>query len=130
LLIVFGRIGRRGGAFSAFTPEFEEVEGGWDLKIRQLALKVSPGCLEQISWERLPVTISGHALERMFQRTNSIEWPVIRDCLASATLLLNAAIPAYIAAQDVNSAPYPPRKGSSSARSSSTNWRSGRSSPN
>ncbi len=98
LLIVFGRIGRRRGAFTAFTPAFEEVDGGWDLRIRQISLKFSPGCLEQISVENLPVTISGHALERMFQRTNSIEWPVIRDCLASATVLLHTAIRAYVAA--------------------------------
>ena len=98
LLIVFGKIGRRRGALSAFTPQFQEVGTGWELEIRQLSVKFSPGCLEQISLERLPVTISGHALERMFQRTDSIRWPVVRDCLAGATLFLNAAITAYVAA--------------------------------
>ncbi len=98
LLIVFGRIGRRRGAFSAFTPQFQEAGGGWALEIKQLSVKFSPGRLEQLSLERLPVTISGHALERMFQRTDSIRWPVARDCLAGATLLLNVAIPAYVGA--------------------------------
>ena len=40
LLIVFGRIGRRRGAFAAFTPLFEDVVGGWDLKIRQISLRL------------------------------------------------------------------------------------------
>ena len=79
LLIVFGKIGRRRGAFAAFTPLFEEAGGGWDLKIRQISMKFSPGRVEQVSVESMPVTISGHALERMFQRTDSIQWPVVRD---------------------------------------------------
>ena len=98
LLIVFGKIGRRRGALSAFTPVFEEVEGGWDLDIRRLSMIFSPGRLEHIGLERLPVTIAGHALERMFQRTDSIQWLVVRDCLASATLLLSASVSAYITA--------------------------------
>jgi hypothetical protein len=34
----------------------------------------------------------------MFQRTGSIQWSMIRDCLADAALILNAAVPAYIGA--------------------------------
>lgn len=98
LLIVFGKIARRRGAFSAFMPVFGEDSGGWELEIRQLSVKFSPGYLEHVSMKRLPVTISGHALERMFQRTGSIQWSMVRDCLADAALLLNAAIPAHVAA--------------------------------
>lgn len=98
LLIVFGAIARRGGAFSAFMPLFQEGGGGWELEIRQLSVRFSPGQLEFVSLERMPVTISGHALERMFQRNGTIQWSMVRDCLAAATLLLNAAVPAYVAA--------------------------------
>jgi hypothetical protein len=98
LLIVFGKIGRRRGAFSAFTPLFEEAGGGWGLEIKQLSVHFSPGKMEHISLETLPVAIDGHALERMFQRTDSIQWLAVRDCLAAATVFLNTAIPAYIAA--------------------------------
>lgn len=97
LLIVFGMVGRRRGAFSAFLPQFKESDGEWELDIKKLFIQFSPGCLEGFNFDRLQVTISGHALERMFQRTDSIHWAVIRDCLASATLFLNAAIPAYVA---------------------------------
>lgn len=98
VLIVFGTIGRRRGAFSAFMPVFEEDGVGWELEIRQLSLEFLPGDIELAAVRRLPVTISGHALERMFQRTGSIQWSTIRDCLAAAALLLNAAVAAYIAA--------------------------------
>ncbi len=97
LLIVFGKIGRRRGAFTAFIPAFQETDGIWELEIEQLSVQFSPGHLERLHQERLAVTLSGHALERMFQRTESIEWPVIRDCLAGATLFLNAGIAAYTA---------------------------------
>ena len=98
MLIVFGKIGRRRGAFSAFIPLLDEVEGGWDLEIRHISLTFSPGHMERIGVERLPVTISGHALERMFQRTDSIQWGVVRDCLAGAALMLHTATAAYVAA--------------------------------
>ena len=95
LLIVFGKIGRRRGAFSAFIPSFQETDGIWELDIEQISVQFSPGRLERMDIEPLAVSVSGHALERMFQRTESIEWPVIRDCLAGATLFLNAGIAAY-----------------------------------
>ena len=40
LLIVFGKIGRRRGAFSAFTPAFEEVAG--DVVEREVLADVMP----------------------------------------------------------------------------------------
>lgn len=95
LLIVFGMIGRRTGAFSAYLPQFQEIDGAWNLGIHLLQFEFSPGNLQSVEMRRLPVRISGHALERMFQRTNTVEWPVIRDCLAGATLFLNAAMAAY-----------------------------------
>ena len=98
LLIVFGSIGRRRGAFSAFLPVFAEGGGRWELEIQQMSARFVPGDFEHIGVKRLPVTISGHALERMFQLTGSIQWSMVRDCLAAAALLLNAAIPAYIGA--------------------------------
>jgi hypothetical protein len=98
LLIVFGKIGRRRGAFSAFTASFAEIGGEWELEIKQLCITFSPGEIEHVALKSLPVTISGHALERMFQRTASIQWSVVRDCLAGATLMFNAAVPAYVAA--------------------------------
>ena len=110
LLIVFGKIGRRRGAFSAFWPQFREFEGAWMLDITHLSIVFSPGRLEQVGLELLPVSISGHALERMFQRTDSIQWVSVRDCLAGATLFLNAAIPAYIAAR-CNQCVIPAEKG-------------------
>lgn len=96
LLIAFGMVGRRKGRFSAYRPHFEEIDTDWKLRIHTLHVDFSPGQINAIEQNSLPVGISGHALERMFQRTNTIEWPVIRDCLAGATLFLNAVAGAYI----------------------------------
>lgn len=96
LLIVFGMIGRRRGAFSAYFPHFEEIDTEWNLSIHRLHLEISPGKFDAMDQTELPAKISGHALERMFQRTNTIEWAVIRDCLAGATLFLNAVAAAYV----------------------------------
>ena len=96
LLIVFGMIGRRRGAFSAYLPQFEEIDKAWILGIHALHLEFSPGTILEVDQTELSAMISGHALERMFQRTNTIEWAIIRDCLAGATLFLNAVADAYI----------------------------------
>jgi len=99
LLIAYGRIGRRRGALSAYPPVFEELPGGWELRIRRLHIAFSPDLLEALELDRLPVTISGHALERMFQRINTIDWPVIRNCLASAVQFINAVGGAFALAK-------------------------------
>ena len=96
LLIVFGMIGRRTGAFSAYLPQFEEIDKAWNLCIHALHLEFSPGAIVEVDQTELSARISGHALERMFQRANTIEWTVIRDCLAGATLFLNAVMAAYV----------------------------------
>jgi len=97
LLFVFGMIGRRRGGFSVYCPQFEETDKGWNLGIHALHVEFSPGKIDTIEGSKLPVRISGHALERMFQRTNTIEWVIIRECLAGATLFLNAVAAAYVA---------------------------------
>jgi hypothetical protein len=97
LLIVCGNIGRRKGALSAYKPSFQETDQGWNLGICELRIEFLPGQIELIDVRRLPVTISGHALERMFQRLNTIDWPVIRGCLASAALFVNAVASACLA---------------------------------
>lgn len=96
LLIVFGTTGRRRGGFCAYCPDFEELDSGWRLGIRNLHIQFSPGNIEGIDFDDLPVQISGHALERMFQRINTIQWPVIRECLAGATLFLSALAQSFV----------------------------------
>lgn len=96
LLIVFGMIGRRKGGFAAFLPQFEEIDNAWNLGISALHIEFSPGNLDAINQNELSVRISGHAIERMFQRANTIEWAVIRDCLAGATLFLSTVADAYV----------------------------------
>ena len=96
LLIVFGMIGRRTGAFSAYLPQFEEVDKAWNLGIHALHLEFAPDRIQAIDQAMMPARISGHALERMFQRANTIEWAIIRDCLAGATLFLSAVAAAYV----------------------------------
>lgn len=95
ILIICGLIGRRRGALTAFNPLFIEVGQGWVLKIQRVSLEITPGRVERFDSELLPVTIDGHALERMFQRTDSIKWSVVRDCLATAIMFMNTAIHAY-----------------------------------
>jgi hypothetical protein len=97
LLIALGGVSRRGGAFCAYSPAFEKSEKGWELGIRKLRIEFVPGDIVAIDEERMPVRISGHALERMFQRINTIDWPVIRDCLASVTHFLCAVGQEYAA---------------------------------
>jgi hypothetical protein len=94
-LIVHGMVRRRSGVFVAFHPEFTKTDFGWNLGIYWLRFVVSPGMVDDIDRGRLPVEISGHALERMFQRTDAIEWRVIRECLAGATAFINAFASVY-----------------------------------
>jgi len=96
LLIVHGMAGRRTGAFAAYSPTFLEHDSAWTVQISLLYIEFRPGRIDRIETETLPVTISGHALERMFQRTDSIDWRITRDCLAGAVLFANAAARAWL----------------------------------
>ncbi len=96
LLIYRGMIRRRSAAFVAFHPIFMPHEPGWNLGIYELRIVISPGKIETLKTTDLPIQISGHALERMFQRTNEIRWSVIREYLASAIAFSVAVLPAYI----------------------------------
>jgi len=98
LLIAFGGVSRRGGAFCAYSPVFVESERGWDLGIRSLGIEFSPGHVTAIEQATVPVRISGHALERMFQRINTIGWPEVRECLATAVHFVVAVGQEYCAA--------------------------------
>jgi len=97
LLIAYGMARRRVGAFAFYSPRFLEAAAGWNAEITRCHVEFSPGRIERCEWGALPAEISGHALERMFQRTDTIEWSVIRDCLADATLQILALAPAWIA---------------------------------
>jgi hypothetical protein len=110
LLIALGWVSRRGGAFCAYSPAFEKSEKGWELGIRKLRIEFVPGDIVAIDEERMPVRVSGHALERMFQRINTIDWPVIRDCLAGATHFICAAGEAY-ASSDLRQCAIPADRG-------------------
>jgi hypothetical protein len=96
LLIAHSVPNRRKGAFAAYRLESLESDGDWRVKITVLRIEFSPGRMERLDTETLPVTISGHALERVFQRTDSIDWRVIRDYLAGAILFANAVGPAWL----------------------------------
>ena len=96
LLIAHGMVGRRTGAFAPYSLRFLESAGDWSAQIAFVHVEFRPGSIERVASETLPVVISGHALERLFQRTDSIDWNVIRDCLAGATLFANAVVPAWL----------------------------------
>jgi hypothetical protein len=74
VLIVFGFVGRRRGVFSVYMPAFCEDERGWVLMIDRLQVEFEPGRMVRIDCDRLPLTVCGHALERMFQRGETLEW--------------------------------------------------------
>ena len=97
LLIAHGMVGRRTGAFAAYSLNFVESESDWRGRIAILYIEFSPQRIERIVSETLPVIISGHALERVFQRTESIDWKNVRDCIAGATLFANAVASAWLA---------------------------------
>ena len=96
LLTVFGMVGRRKGRFTAHCPRFIETDKGWKVELYEIYLEASPGQLDAIGRRDLPTQISGHALERMFQRIGTINWATIRDCLAGATWFLNAVATPYL----------------------------------
>ncbi len=97
LLIANGMVGRRVGALAVYSLWFHEAAAGWTAEISGWQIEFSPGRIERSDWVPLPAEISGHALERMFQRTDTIAWSVVRDCLAGATLQILALSPAWIA---------------------------------
>ena len=97
LLIAHGMVGRRTGAFAAYSLNFVENEKEWSATIAILYIEFSPQRIERIVSETLPVIISGHALERAFQRTDSIDWSVVREYLAGAVLFANAVASAWLA---------------------------------
>jgi hypothetical protein len=97
LLILHGMVRRRSIGFAAFHPTFSERPGGWAMGILAFRIAVSPRRVESHHVQELPVEISGHALERIFQRTNEIQWNVVRDYLATATAFTNAVAGAYVA---------------------------------
>lgn len=96
ILIAYGTVGRRRGTFSSFMPAFVEAPRGWVLEIDRLTVAFTPGRLERLELERLPVTICGHALERIFQRVQTLRWTEVRDCLAGAVIFAAAAVEPYV----------------------------------
>jgi hypothetical protein len=96
LLIACGMSGRRTGAFAAYSLGFLGTDASWTAQISMLRIECSPGQINDIESETLPLTISGHALERLFQRTDSIDWGIIRGYLAGATLFSNAVVQAWL----------------------------------
>lgn len=96
LLIACGMSGRRTGAFAAYSLGFLGTDLSWTAHISMLRIECSPGQINDIESETLPLTISGHALERLFQRTDSIDWGIIRGYLAGAALFSNAVAQAWL----------------------------------
>jgi hypothetical protein len=94
-LIMYGRIGRRRGVFTSFMPAFCEDDRGWVLRIDCLRIECEPGRIVDIRRTRLPLTVCGHALERMFQRGETLEWTDVRNALADALVFFSAAHSAY-----------------------------------
>lgn len=95
VLIVYGFVGRRRGAFNAYMPTFCEDDRGWILMIERLQVEFEPARIVRIDCDRLPLSICGHALERMFQRGDTLEWGDVRDALADALVFFSAAHRAY-----------------------------------
>lgn len=96
LLIAHGMVGRRTGAFAAYSLDFLEHDRGWTALVSVIYIEFCSQSIERFESETLPVTISGHALERLFQRTDSVDWSVVRDYLAGAILFANAVAPAWL----------------------------------
>jgi hypothetical protein len=95
LLIASGMIRRRSAAFAAYHPNFKTQDIGWNLSVFTYRFVISPGRIDEYDQGMLPLEISGHALERIFQRTNEIAWAVVRDYLASAVTFANAVLPGF-----------------------------------
>ena len=95
LLIAYGRVGRRRGVFTSFMPAFSQTDLGWVLMIDRLRIACEPGRIVQIDSTRLPLRVCGHALERMFQRGETIAWADVRDALADALVFYSGAHRAY-----------------------------------
>lgn len=95
LLIVHGTTGRREGVFAAYLPVFIATAKGWELEVDRFAIRIAPDRLLDVTVARLPLRISGHALERTFQRAGTIEWTEVADCLGAALTFASLAAPAY-----------------------------------
>jgi hypothetical protein len=95
VLIAYGRIGRRRGVFTTFMPAFSENDLGWVLMIDRLRIACEPGRIVDIDCVRLPLRVCGHALERMFQRGETLAWGDVRDALADALVFYSGAHRAY-----------------------------------
>jgi hypothetical protein len=96
LLIAHGMVGRRTGAFAAYSLGFVERDKDWGALISVIYIEFCSQSIVRCENDTLPVTISGHALERIFQRTDSINWSVVRDYLAGAVLFANATASAWL----------------------------------
>jgi hypothetical protein len=95
VLIVHGAVARRRGAFAAYMPVFHEGHRGWTLVFDRLRVEFAPGRMLSIGLDRLPLTASGHALERMFQRRETLDWSQVREALSDALLISCAAGEAF-----------------------------------
>ncbi len=96
ILIAHGTVGRRRGVFSVYMPAFRDDEEGWVLEIDRFSVEFEPGLIHSFTVGRLPLTVSGHALERMFQRGQTLSWSDVRNCLADAAIFSVVAVEAYL----------------------------------
>jgi hypothetical protein len=98
ILIAYGKVGRRRCAFTSYMPAFCEDDQGWVLKVDCLHIQCEPGRILHVACKRLPITVCGHALERMFQRGETLAWADVRNGLADALVFFPPAYRAYAAA--------------------------------
>jgi hypothetical protein len=95
ILNVYGMVRRRRGAFTTYVPTFHEDDRGWVLKVDCLSIQCEPGRILGVACASLPLTVCGHALERMFQRGETLAWGDVRSGLADALVFFGPAYCAY-----------------------------------
>lgn len=96
VLIAKGHVGRRRGFFVSYMPEFDDEDRGWVMRLASLRIVCEPGRIVDFQISRLPLAVCGHALERMFQRGETVEWSAVRDALADGLIFFSAAHRAYV----------------------------------
>ena len=76
-LLVIARHDKRRAVLHAVTTEVAESGSGWVLELRLIDIALRPGRIPEARIAHIPVRITGHALERIFQRTRSNDWRAV-----------------------------------------------------
>ena len=92
-LLVCARCDKRRAALHAILAQFAESPAGWWMKLQVLDISLRSGRVPELRLGTMPVRITGHALERVFQRTRTTDWRAVIAELEPAAVMMGWLYP-------------------------------------